>query len=448
MARTAMQMPRPVSAVEPGAIKRAVTAPLRSAGPLGAMLLHGDDANARAVACSGLGALFLLPVLMLLSVVLGAPLAVPAIIALGFLAASYALATKHRRGAAAINAAVLVGLVAWSLVALIPGEALSPVGLAAALLAPAFAATPAFARMAMAPRSDAAARAAIQNADCLDRLAPNESVIVVRRDATLLAATARARAALHLPADAVGDDIMRRFGLLDRPGLFGAIANAEPGGQPVSMVLQDMPACDNGAAWTAEVAATEAGTVSIRLTEAPAADAAQKGIAQTAGQDIAETAPDVESGAMSGLAVSELAVSDLTEAASFALRRAEGRARSLSVALTSDLEAGLAAHCEPQLTRRIVWLMLERALASSRPGDTLHLTSRTLRSVALLKLDLGSDARDPASATDIGDDFAALAKSLASLLDDFGGTAVADENAAGPRLSVRLQRAAPSSSGK
>ena len=433
MARTAMQMPRPVSAVEWGAVARTVMAPLRSGGPLGAMLLRDDDPNARAVACSGLGALFLLPVLMLLSLVLGAPLAVPAAIALGFLVSSYALAKRHRRGAAAVNGAVLTGLVAWSLFALIPGEEPSPVGLAAALLAPFFAATPAFARFAMAPRSDAAARAAIRNADCLDRLAPNESVLVVRRDATLLAATSRARAALDLMADAVGDDVTRRFGLLDRPGLFGAIARAQPRAAPIALVLQNTPV-RGGTAWTAHVAAMESGAVLIRLTGTPIADTVSRNASLAAGADVALTAPGTEDGP----------VTDLTEAAAFALRHAEKRARSLRVTLTCDLEAGLAARCEPQLGRRVVWLMLERALACARPGDSLHLTGRTLRSVALLRLDLGSHDRDQARDSGARDALTALTQ----VLDQAGGTAVAETIAGGPRLSVRLQRVDLSSSGK
>src|SRR5687768_4964460 len=65
--------------------------------------LPAELLTARALAGAGLTALALLPVLMLASLALQAPLAGPAAIALGYLAVAHALAVRRRRRAAALS---------------------------------------------------------------------------------------------------------------------------------------------------------------------------------------------------------------------------------------------------------------------------------------------------------------------------------------------------------
>lgn len=111
--------------------------------PTSAIAASRDAATARSLASVGLLGLFGLPVLMLASLLLRAPLAGPAAISLGYLAAAAALERGRPRRAAGWTFAVLTGLVLWMLIALaVAGQAPSGAGLAAIALAPLFAAAP------------------------------------------------------------------------------------------------------------------------------------------------------------------------------------------------------------------------------------------------------------------------------------------------------------------
>jgi len=79
---------------------------------------------------------------------------VPAAMGVGYLAVSHALSAQRLRRANIINSAILLGLVGWLLGFLLTGEGpLSHAGLIAALMAPVFAAAPAFARSLMSKRA-------------------------------------------------------------------------------------------------------------------------------------------------------------------------------------------------------------------------------------------------------------------------------------------------------
>ena len=103
-----------------------------------------DFETAASLAQVGWAALLTLPALMVASVALQAPLAGAAVISLGYLGSGRALASRDARSAAAWNAAVLSGLLAWIIVVFSVADGpLSTAGLLSALLAPAFAAGPA-----------------------------------------------------------------------------------------------------------------------------------------------------------------------------------------------------------------------------------------------------------------------------------------------------------------
>jgi hypothetical protein len=429
MARTAGQMPRRLSWFDSAALVHAAVPPLRAGDARSEGLAEGEDLTARAVAYTGLAALFGLPILMLASMLLDAPFAAPAAIALGYLATSYALASDHPRSAAAINAAVLVGLVVWAASSLVAGEGVSPAGLAAALLAPFFAAAPAVARLAIAPRMDRASRVALRNTACLDQLAPREAVLVVRRDATLLAATRAAQASLRLAAGALGIDVTRRFGLIDRPKLADAIARCRPGDEPVEITTRSECGghSDEEAGLTVTVSAIEEGVLSIRLAAAGAGGPAAV-IERRSGE-----------GPAHGGGVTAGPGCDIDAAVSFALRRAEPNAEARQAVLTANVEEGIAARCDRQLCRRILFLMIDSALARSGPGDALHLTARALKHVVLLQLvgARGPDDEQSAAGAKTDHDLARLRQ----LAEEAGGTLVTDSLAGEMRISVRLDRA-------
>jgi hypothetical protein len=428
MARTAGQMPRGLASFDLGALVHAVIPPLRADRLLGVGLSQGDEITAQAVACSGLAALLGLPILLLASVVLGAPLAAPAAIALGYLAMSYALVSDHPRSAAVINTIVLVGLVAWSLGLLLVGEELSRGALAAALLAPAFAAAPALARIAIAPRRDRAVSIARRNTTCLDQMAPGQAVLVVRRDGTLLAATQAACTELSIPADPSGD-VGHYISLVDRPKLSDAIASCQLGAPAVEVMLQGVGAAGvAGAGFAAEVSGSEGETVSIRLRtvepHSPAVEAPPEAPCETASLSADRSGP----------------ACDLGEAADFAVRHVEQITRSKDVALTSAVEEGVTTACERQICRRIFVLMIEGALTGSHPGDALHLTGRAMRGVALLRV-----VHVPVSSNGQISDFDQQSnfRALRELVDRSGGTLVIGGPADEMHISVRLDLAKP-----
>ena len=106
-----------------------------------------DLQTAQSLARVGLLGLASLPVLMLASIAVHAPIAGPAVIALGYLGAAQALAAGQPRRAAGWTCAVLGGLVAWAgLSMLLRYDMPSWPDLAAALLAPILAAAPALSR--------------------------------------------------------------------------------------------------------------------------------------------------------------------------------------------------------------------------------------------------------------------------------------------------------------
>ncbi|MGH6925504.1 MAG: hypothetical protein ACRED5_17390 [Propylenella sp.] len=429
MARTAVQMPHRLPVLEFGALLHAAFPSLRAAVSLEDGAFQSERVTARALACSGLVALLGLPLLMLASVALGAPLAPPAAIALGYLAIAYALSSRRPRSAAALNALVLAGLVAWPLSLVLSGEEISRAGLAAALLAPFFAAAPAVAHLAIAPRGDPRASAALRNAACLDRLAPAEAVLLVRPDGALLAATRAARARLRLPAGAADSDVGRCFALVDRPKLADAIARC--GASPIELALQPMPGRDSDQpGCTAEISDTGDGAVSVRL------------------RSVAIEAPVLFAGAAVQCASAPSgggAVSDVGQVVAFGVRHVESKLSAKQVLLASAVEEDVFLRCEERLGRRIVVLMIESAIKLSGTGDVLHLTARALKSVVLLRI-ANTRGNAQAGCEPSAETRAALA-ALRQAVEDASGTLLAEDTPAEMRLSIRLDRAVPATDG-
>ncbi len=426
MARNAGQMPRRPSWSDSEAFVLAAVPPLGEGSVFGTA---GEGRDARAIAYSGLAALFALPVLLLASVLLGVPLAAPAAIALGYLASSYALASDRPRSAAAINGVVLVGLVVWAAGMLVTGDGISRIAVATALVSPLFAAAPALARLLLAPRTDRATSVAQRDTACLDRLAPKEAVLVVQRDGALLAATRAARATLGLPAEARGADVSRFIALMDRPKLTDAIARCRPGAEPAEIIVRGESGGRRGQAtcFTAQVTADDENVVSIRLT---VGDAVRRAKVVTLSRPRTRKRG-------SGLAAGP--VCEVREAVDFALRHAAPIAEARGVLLFANVEAGVTARCERQIGRRILCLMVECALNGSSGGDVFHLTGRAMKSVTLLRLAGGRirDGEQQRGNTGAQEACAALRR----LVDEAGGTLVVDESAGEMRVSVRLEPA-------
>lgn len=423
MARTAMQMPGQRSLIDFGGLASALSGRAGAHGSL-TRPIEGDDLTARAVAFAGLAALAGLPMLLLASMLFSAPFAVPAAIALGYLATSYALTSHHPRSAAAINMLVLTALVAWSLSCVLTGQGSARAELAAALLAPAFAAAPAMARFAILPRQDAAMRAALSNTACLDQLAPREAVLVVRRDGTLLSATRGARAALRMGDDAGGRDVGRSFGLLDRPKLSGAVARCRPD-ETIELTLEGAGG-QGGARQTASVSVIEGGAVSIRLgsvrLDTPFAPALSENVRVGEAEAVTRAACEVG------------------EVVAFAISRCRPTAYAQVAAVTSEIEPDMLADCEPQLCLRIVRLMIDTALPKGGQCARLHFSGRRVKTVALLQLMVTQDGDRAADPSIEGQPRALVA--LEEAVEMAGGTVMIDGDDEETRISVRLDAVA------
>ena len=119
--------------------------------------LPQDELVMRSLRAAGYAALLGLPLLLLASLMLEAPIAGPALIASGYLGIAFALQSDRPARAAVLSGIVLFGLVAWLLICLASGAIpIAGPGLTAALLAPLFASAPSLARIVIASRAERA----------------------------------------------------------------------------------------------------------------------------------------------------------------------------------------------------------------------------------------------------------------------------------------------------
>jgi hypothetical protein len=401
-----------------GVIAAAVPA-FRTSGSEGSPA--GDQEVARALASAGLGGLLALPFLMLASLALGSPLAGPAAIALGYLPCARELALARRGRAAIWAAAVLSGLVAWTLAPLlIAGEEPPGPHLGAALFAPVFAAAPALARRILGRTP--ARPTARQMAEWLDRMAPSEAVLFVSRGGTLSAATRAGLTALRLP-DEADVDIARCFDVMDRPALLDALALCEDEEAPIEIVLTRSAAVGH----VALIATISPGPQSLRTMRIRSAERAESpGHAHAhASCPTRERAREVPRPLCS-----------IDRAVEFAIRTVAAAARDSGAILVCDMEPGLHAVGDDRLCRRMLGLILRAALAGS---TSVEVTARRVNRVVLLRVSAERDGSG--DVWEVG-----TAASIAEIADRLAGSALVEHFAGRQRMSVRLVLApAPSS---
>jgi hypothetical protein len=415
-------------------------------------VLVAEDLTSRALTSAGLASLFTLPFLLLSSVVLGAPLAVPAAIGLGYLAVAHALTGRHRRRADLITAVVLVGLVGWLLTFLLAGEGpLSHAGLVAALMAPVFAAAPAFARSVISARKavpetpgSSLRDTALERVACLDELTPAEQVLVLDADGTVLAATAAARKALRMLPDAFehhlnslleADDLQRLLEALERS--INRSGNVELEGDHLAHLYSPTkggmtPPLRTRA--TAMLSATFSpcsdGSVAMRLRDHVAVKPAAVSVVE------GPIPPSVSKSAKPCI----LPRCDIGEAVAFALRHSKQKALAKNMALTSTIEPNLAVACDRQIGRRTVSLLIDAALNGSASGSTVEIVVRRLKGVVILRASSEPGAQVSEGSESDDDRFDVTA--LRSLVERAGGTLVVDRAGNAIALCVRLDLAA------
>lgn len=432
MAFTAGQTARELPAIDLRRLLRTAARDLAGWGDAGRS--PRDLLTARALASAGLAALMALPVLMLASLALGAPLAVPAAFAIGYLAVAHAISFGRPRQAAILSIAVLSGLTGWA-VFLVPadGAPISWAGLASALLAPVFAAAPAVARHFIAGRPGRGRSTALQQAACLDRLAPGEAVLFLAASGELLAGTQAGLKTLGLGAQAAATDLSRRFRLADQPVLLGALRRCRSAQNREEIVLRQAssPAgADDPLAAT--VTGGPDGTVALRLRSlAPPA-------AELAGPRSARPRPVRTPAALPRHAPAPAAFCDVQEAVSFALQRVGSKARSNKAALICEGDSDVVAACDRRICRRIAHTLLDEAVAHCGAGGTVRVAARRLKGTILLRV--STQRAGPPPATSLSQ--ALHVASLGDVVDAAGGTMQIEESDAGATVSVRLASAA------
>lgn len=346
--------------------------------------LPAEVLTARALAGAGLTGLALLPVLMLASLALQAPLAGPAAIALGYLAVAHAIAVRRSRRAAALSMAVLSGFVAWTLLFfLVDDGPLTWSGLIAVSLAPLFAATPALARRLGAPKADPGQDTTLAHIACLDRFAPSEAVLFLDRDGALLAGTQAGLSSLDLSADAIGTDVTRRFQLLDRAMLVAAIERCQTSEEPVDMTLRLSAGGRAERLIAASLAAISHRRLAMRIHPIAAREA--EAAAEQPRQDIAgaqATGLPAEPGC------------DLGEAIAFALRHAQPKAKSKRIRISCDAQEEVAAAADRRVSRAILSTLLENAIECSSPDTSLIIAARAGKGAAQVRISFMPDPAD------------------------------------------------------
>jgi len=439
MASTTRQMTREFSIFDFGSLVRAVWMPAAATDGQAAGFFAGDDLTSRALASAGIAALVTLPFLLLSSIVLATPLAVPAAIGLGYLAVSHAMGSRRHRWAALINSAVLFGLVGWLLLFLTGGEGpLSPTSLIAALLAPAFAAAPALARSLIAKgrlqengAAIAAREAALDRVTCLDQLAPSERTVFLDDEGSVLAATAAARGFLGLLPDAFEHSLHDLAGADDLPRLFDAIGHSRIGFPSVDLFVERI---GEGAALTASFSACDDGMIAMRLEPAPASEPDAAEPERIAASPLPATMP------------SDLAVApscDVGDAIAFALRHAAKRAAARGTRLSFFADPDLVAMCDRQVGRRMACLLLDASLNSCMSGGAVAISAQRKKGVVLLRITTlpQKDARNIQTGLRDQHDFA----ELQGLVESAGGTLMVDRGDMETVLSARLPLAAQAS---
>jgi len=390
-----------------------------------------DDLVSRALASAGIAALVTLPFLLLTSLLINAPLAVPAAISLGYIAVSRSLASHQHRRAAIFNTAVLIGLVSWLMVFLIGGGPPSGNSLTAALLAPLFAAAPALARALLQKRDSqkgltlSARDLAVKKVSSLDELAPSESTLLLDNDGRILAATAASRRLLGLLPDAFEHSLAGLVTADDLPKLLDGIGRCRLGGPALELSLE---AIEEGSVLEATLSACGGQMVAMKLRGPRKPEPCGKGagFAPVSSVDIKrDTASAVGS--------------DLGEAVAFAVSHMAAKARSRGIKLMSRVDPGLAASCDRRAARRMAHLLIEAGMNASVSGCEVGIVARRLRGVVLLRITTLPQraARSGGAFTPIGQCVA----ELQGLAEGMGGTVMLEEQDGKVILSLRLPQA-------
>jgi hypothetical protein len=406
--------------------------------------LSREDRAAKSFVSVGVAALMLLPAFMLASFIAHAPLAGPAVLALGYLAVGRAPLARVGYAASAVLIVVLVSLVLWTLiVALWAEKPLGLSGLAAAALAPAFAAAP-----ALVNRIGALSKGPIAAGEVvtwLDRLAPDEMVLIIDATGAVLAGTRAGLSLFNMSPAEVGASIGQNLSPSERVALLESLASAGCGSDPVDVRL---PSLTNGVGshgiTPLQILPAGPGLFALRVPAERPEKPTDLQRENEAGLP-APIPPRADEHRIRRYHCHPGECCNLREAVGFALERLRPilSQRSLTVQLGSG--PALSAACDRQSARRIVITLVECALRSSDTAAPLELSVRAVKTTGLIRV-AAARARDH----NVGDRNTELQSfheavkqtDLTSVVDACGGTLVIEAADAASVASVRLGLAA------
>lgn len=382
---------------------------------------EADDILARATAAAGLASLVALPPLLLASVLLSTPFAIPAMVGVGYVPLARAIRSGDGVRGNLLGVIVIGALVTWLTVHLALGGGASVMGLAAAMLAPLTAAAPAVmqgilsrANTARRPSSDLR-EGALRRLACLEELDPAAAVLMATQDGSVLAASREARRLFRLLPDAFEYDIASFLEPDQCSALISEMERVRCGeGREIEVKTDDrmlktgLSRCDDG-------------TVAMRFRATVAAE--EKPTAK------APASPKARGEAPA------LPTCDVAQALTFVLRHAEATAHARAVGLSFDSEASVAASCDERQARRILHSVIDAAIAECWASGHVHVCLRRVRSVVLVRVTCNRNTLPAGSATaarPAGD------AALNAMVEAAGGTLLVDRAGGEGILSVRL----------
>ena len=404
---------------------RALLIPVR---PLARGAGGGDLEVARSLAVSGLLALLCMPALMIVSLAVRAPLAVPVAVAVGYLALAHATVRGHDGRAALLSAVIFISLAGWGAIfVLTGGDARSVEGLAALILAPVIAGLPALARKMLHASADRGPEV-VHGAASLDLHGPDAAVLLTDSAGRLVAASQTAAAYLGIGPGMTTRDIADRISRADHPRLFDALAKVTAEKETVAIELHTTGPLPRRMA--ARIGAGQHGLVEVCLQDLPAAEVTPAATSrQTRCRGEATVSPFPVTPA----------ASDVTDAVTFALQHLEPRAKAEGSTIVVEAEADLVALCDQRLCRRIVHQMLD--LVVSRAGRSqIRIVARALPGAVLLRVTTSRCDEIPVSCRDVETD---RFSDVRDMVEGAGGTLLVDTGATEQAVSVRLAARPP-----
>ena len=337
--------------------------------------LAGDHGAESENTLTGLIALIALPAAFVASLVYALPLALPlALATINLSIAGERRSAAKRAGVAELFLAILLLLVAGLFIVLAVNGAARFAALAGVVLSLTFAGLPSILRILMTESLDDGA-VHCRDVEGLDRLMPDERIVVVERNgrvAALSRAVIRQFAASGLKPDT---DLFHLVDILDRPLLLNALDKAGYHEQVISLRLnaERCPRQEGVARIDLSLVAMNSATVILRLLDSsPCLPNRDLPDSNQPGNDLPDH--NIRPADRQSETIAGEGACDLEDAVRFAMRLLAGDADKQGVRVTmserpdGDAQAQLLVNCSARVARQIALNVIGNAIKFSHAG--------------------------------------------------------------------------------